>query len=140
MAADSPSCSDAAVLAAERGEEAAVLAWLDSGGRVNATHERGRVSGFTLLMGAANNGHERVVKLLIRHGAELNLQNSGGGTALMLAASNGHERVVELLIRHGADVNLQNSKGDTALMLAADMLPPTRTPRAGGRVADTARR
>ena len=31
-------CSDAAVLAAERGEEEAVLAWLEGGGRVDATY------------------------------------------------------------------------------------------------------
>ena len=53
------SCPDAAVLAAERGEEKAVLAWLEGGGRVNATYERGGVSGMTLLMRAAGAGHER---------------------------------------------------------------------------------
>ena len=31
-------CSEAAVLAAERGEEEAVLAWLEGGGRVDATY------------------------------------------------------------------------------------------------------
>ena len=75
--------SDAVVAAAERGEEEAVLAWLDGGGRVDATYERGEVSGLTLLMGAACNGHERVVELLLQHGAEINLQDSDGGTALM---------------------------------------------------------
>ena len=69
---DLVSCSDAAVLAAERGEEEAVLAWLEGSGRVNATYERGSVSGLTLLMGAAFCGHERVVELLLRHGAEVN--------------------------------------------------------------------
>ena len=48
-------------------------------------------------MGAANQGHERVVKLLLQHGVEVNLQNSFGETALMLAADN--ERVVDLLLR-----------------------------------------
>ena len=77
--AGSLSCSDAAVLAAERGEEEAVLAWLDGGGRADATCERGEVSGLTLLMGAARYGQERVVELLLRHGAKINLQNSDGG-------------------------------------------------------------
>ena len=79
--------SDEVVAAAERGEEEAVLAWLDGGGRVDATYERGGVSGLTLLMGAARYGHERVVELLLRHGAEINLQDSDGGTALMDAAA-----------------------------------------------------
>ena len=97
--AGSLSCSDAVVAAAERGEEEAVLEWLEGGGRVNATYERGGVSGFTLLMGAANQGHERVVEVLLRHGAEINLQSSNGGAARR-----------------------------------------RQRPRAGGRVADTARR
>ena len=118
--AGSLSCSDAAVLAAERGEEEAVLAWLDGGGRADATYERRGVSGITLLMGAAFNGHERVVELLLQHGAEINLQRSDGWTALVIAASNGHERLVELLMQHGAEVNLQDSDGATALMNAAN--------------------
>ena len=40
-------------------------------------------------MAAANKGRERVVELLIRHGAEVNLQSSGGHTALMLAGRGG---------------------------------------------------
>merc|ERR1711938_85134 len=54
--------SDAVVAAAERGEEEAVLAWLEGGGRADATYEQGGVSGLTLLMLAANHGHERVVE------------------------------------------------------------------------------
>ena len=41
---------DAAVTAAEGGDETALLAWLDGGGRVNATHQRGEASGLTLLI------------------------------------------------------------------------------------------
>ena len=166
--AGSLSCSDAAVLAAEHGEEEAVLEWLDGGGRADATYERDGVRGITLPMGAANqdqarvvelliqrgaeinlqnsvgdtaltcaanNGHERVVELLIRRGADVNLRDSIGCTALTISSQHGHERVVELLLRHGADINLQNSGGDTALMRAAQFWP-----RAGGRVADSARR
>ena len=89
--------------AAGRGDEAALLAWIDGGGRVNdATCVVDDVSGVTVLMLAAEEGHERVVKLLIRRGAEFNLQDSIGGTALMLAAGQGHERVVELLLQRGA--------------------------------------
>jgi len=36
------------------------------------------VSGLTLLMGAAMYGHERVVDLLLRRGADFNLQSSDG--------------------------------------------------------------
>ena len=66
------------------------------------------VSGFTVLMLAAGNGHERVVELLLRRGAKVNQQSSDGLTALTLAATQGHERVVDMLLRHGAE-DLQNS-------------------------------
>ena len=111
--------SDEVVAAAGRGDEEAVLAWLNSGGRANATYEQGGVSGLTLLMLAAIQGHERVVDLLLQRGAEINQQNSRGGTALMGAARNGHERVVELLLQRGAEINMQDSDGVTALMSAA---------------------
>ena len=50
-------------------------------------------------MHAAGQGHERVVELLLRRGAGIDMQTSNGGTALMAAASQGHERVVDLLIQ-----------------------------------------
>ena len=102
--------SDEVVAAAERGEEEAVLEWLEGGGRADATYERGGLSGLTLLMGAAASGRERVVELLLRHGAKINQQNSNGSTALMATAQEGHERVVELLIQRGAEVNLQEER------------------------------
>ena len=80
-----------------------------------------------------------MVKLLIRHGAEIDKQDGIGGTALMGATYYGHERVVDLLLRHGAEINLRDSLGCTALMLAADKRR-RQTPRAGGRVAAAARR
>ena len=86
--------TDQVVTAADRGDEAAVLAWLDSGGRVNATCRVAGVSGVTALMLAAGSGHERVVELLIRRGAEIHLQNSAGTTSLMTAARQDRKSVV----------------------------------------------
>ena len=117
--------------AAVRGDEAALLTWLDSGGRVDATCGD---NCFTAPMLAAGAGVERVVDMLLRRGAEADLQDSDGLTALMVAASQGFERVVDLLMQHGAEINMQESDGDTALILRR----PQR-PRAGGRLADSAR-
>ena len=80
-----------AAKAAVEGDEGALLSWLDSGGRVNATGGAGNLSGTTTLMLAASNGHERVVELLLQRGAEVNQQNSDGGTALMIAAGRGQD-------------------------------------------------
>ena len=41
------SVSDEVVTAIEQGDEAAVLAWIDGGGRADATFERGKRSGLT---------------------------------------------------------------------------------------------
>ena len=51
-------------LGAGRGDEAAVLAWLDCGGRINATCEEGEMSGVTVLMLAAMYGHDDVARLI----------------------------------------------------------------------------
>jgi len=89
--------------AAFQGEEAALLAWLDSGGQVNATCRMGDVSGVTALMLAAVGGHERAVELLLQRSAEIDQQDSIGVTALMGAALNGHERVIDMLLENGAE-------------------------------------
>jgi len=54
------SLSKEAAMAAVRGDEAALLAWLDSGGRVNATGRTGDANGITVLMYAAQQGHHLV--------------------------------------------------------------------------------
>ena len=99
------------IAAAGRGDDAAVLAWLDGGGRVDATYadDQSGQSELSLLMVAAQLGSERVVDLLLRRGAEIDMQSSIGVTALMLAATNGHERVVDFLLQRGAEVNMQSS-------------------------------
>ena len=94
------------VSGAEKGKMGAVLAWLDGGGWIDATHEGGDVGGVTLLMLSANNGRERVVDLLLRYGAEVGLQDGDGWTALDYAALNGRPIVVRRLLRAGADTAL----------------------------------
>ena len=95
-----------------------MLAWLEGGGPVDATCERGQASGITLLMAAASRGHERVVELLLQRGAEINLQSGVGWTALMCAAGEGHPAVVLRLLRAGADTAVRSEDGKTALQWA----------------------
>ena len=97
------------VLAAKRGETTTALAWLDGGGRVDATFEYtfgggSRMSGTTLLMVAMAHGRGALAEALLRRGAEVSLQTSDGSTALTLAAVIGHEKLVELALRHGAEI------------------------------------
>ncbi|NGX32696.1 MAG: Phosphocholine transferase AnkX [Candidatus Anoxychlamydiales bacterium] len=75
--------------------------------------------GWTALMIATIENHEKIVKLLINAIADLNHQDNSGSTALMHAAIKGHKEIVELLINAEADVDLQNTKGLVAVMFAA---------------------
>jgi len=65
---------------------------------VNARNKHG----MTALMRAAYHGHERMVRVLLQHGADPNLSRNDRFTALALAAFFGHTATVRILIEHGA--------------------------------------
>jgi len=107
--------------AAFHGDEAAVQAWIDAGGRINAPLQRWNSS--TLLIAAATYGHDRLVDLLIRRGAELDHQNSYGSTALIAASTYKHQSgatIVRLLLLAGADTAVADNDGRTALQWAKE--------------------
>nr|CAD7598310.1 unnamed protein product [Timema genevievae] len=74
----------------------------------------------TILHGAAFTGHLKIVDLLIKHGADLNVRDAEGMSALMLAAGEDHLDVVRSLTDHKVDLDLQNNTGNCALHLAAE--------------------
>ena len=110
--------------AATDGRLGAVRSWLNEGGKADTLAERpSEVSGLpipcTLLMLAAQHGHVQIVGLLLKRGADINLQTSRGNTALNAAANGGRERMVDLLLQHGAELNPQDSAAWSALSTAA---------------------
>jgi serine/threonine-protein phosphatase 6 regulatory ankyrin repeat subunit B len=70
-------------------------------------------------MSASQNGHLKVVELLLKQQADPNIQTKNGYTALMSASQNGHLKVVELLLKQQANPNIQTKDGCTALMYAS---------------------
>ena len=54
---------------------------------------------------ACFHGHEKIVRLLLGHKANVNAQHDEVGTPLVAACVEGHEQIVQLLLYHGADVN-----------------------------------
>jgi ankyrin repeat protein len=84
---------------------------------VNATVSSQEVDNVTPLHLAAEMGHIRAVRLLLKMGANINAQFSSGQTPLMSACMSGHVDVVAELLKSGADVTLK-MEGHTALHIA----------------------
>ena len=59
-----------------------------------------------------------VVRLLLEHGADTNVQNRHGRTPLHFASFSGAVEVVPLLLEHGANVEVKGDDGMTALQEA----------------------
>lgn len=72
-----------------------------------------------LLVEAAKRGHTETVKILLKAGAEINIQDSDGRTALYKAAEQGYAKTVDLLLAEKADTNLYDNIGRTPLMVAS---------------------
>ena len=108
--------------AAGRGDSLRVLAWLDSGGHVDA---RGGRALATMIMKASARGHTALVEQLIQRGANVNLQDEQGSTALHAAAFMGDQPTVVVLLEAGARSQLGNMDGETALDWAEEKGHPT---------------
>lgn len=86
---------------------------LKKGVDINAVHTQ---DGFTPLIIAIRNGHQRIVSLLLRAGVDCNCVDSNGYTPLHYAARDGNDNIADLLLKHGATHT--NSDGTTPLTLA----------------------
>ena len=62
----------------------------------------------------------KVVRKLLRSGAEINAQNRFGWTALMFAASAGRKTAIDELLEYGADSSSRSNLQKTALDLAEE--------------------
>jgi ankyrin repeat protein len=76
--------------------------------------------GLTLLHRAAIKGQTDIVELLLKEGANLEIQTNRGRTALQTAAKHGHVDVARLLLEKGADPERTNHGGMTALHTAVN--------------------
>lgn len=67
---------------------------------------------------AAAAGHINIVKLLVRHGANVNSTTKTNSTPLRAACFDGHFEIVKYLVAHGADIEVANRHGHTCLMIS----------------------
>lgn len=72
----------------------------------------------TPLMYACINRNLKIVKYLIKNGADVNMQEYKENTALMYASIFGSIEIVEYLLVNGAKTGIQNIGGTTACMFA----------------------
>jgi ankyrin repeat protein len=105
--------------AAEVGAEQIALLLLDRGADVNqaGAPETRRI---TALMVATYHKRDAMVKLLLEHGAGVNMQDANGHTPLHIASLLNEGGLIPPLLHAGADTALRDNSGRTAEQLATD--------------------
>ena len=96
---------------------------LEYGADVSAKYKgnsEGKGKGYTALLYAAGSGDEKLIKLLVDYGAEINYQAEDGVNALMLACTYENISHVKFLLENGADVNAVDMQGKNALAHTID--------------------
>lgn len=100
------------IFAASLGHAGILRFLLLEGTSPNSTDE----NGFRALHGAAMNGHEQSVHILLENGAEVNVAESvEKETPLHLSAFNGHLPVAALLLQNGAMADARDQRGYSPL-------------------------
>lgn len=78
----------------------------------------GVFAGHTALQAASQNGHLEVIQCLLRHNADVEIEDKDGDRAVHHAAFGDEPRVIELLSKASADLNARNKRRQTALHIA----------------------
>jgi len=101
---------------AAREADAEVIAKLIvKGAQVETACAKGR----SPLMEAVRHKNLGAVQCLLKHGADVNFQDSNGDTCYHLAVEKGAREMIDVLSEEGADLNLQNKNGWAPLHTAA---------------------
>jgi len=121
-------CVPPLILAAQHGHAEVTRALLETGSQVNEMsdgwaplHE----AAYRTFHGTSEQDYAAVVKVLIEHGADVNIQgnpksgNFKNYTALHFAISKGQAEIAKVLVKHGASLKICNGSGETPLHMAA---------------------
>jgi len=111
-------------IAAANGQEDVVTMMLETGTDVNHQNDRRE----TALITATNNttkgrDNSSVMKLLLRHGADVSIESRASGTALQIAVKAGNPNVVDFLLENGADVNYGSRRYGSVLLSHMRIIP-----------------
>ncbi|KAI5614780.1 ankyrin repeat domain-containing protein 6, partial [Silurus asotus] len=102
--------SERLLVASHKGQAENVVQLINKGAKVAVTKY-----GRTPLHLAAYKNHIEVVKILLRAGCDLDIQDDGDQTALHRAAVVGNSDVISALIQEGCALDRQDKDGNTAL-------------------------
>ena len=86
---------------------------------INARDGRGWTP-LLMASGGRNFKDGSVLRLLLEHGPDINVQTENGWAPLHWASFKGALEVVRLLLEYGADVEVKKKNGKTALQVAAN--------------------
>lgn len=91
-------------LAAFNGHEQQISLLLAAGkGDIDAPDDTGTY----MIIWASLNGHDKIVRMLLERGTDINAQGGDFRNALQAACWNGHDKIARMLLEPGADINAQ---------------------------------
>lgn len=101
----------ALILAAEKGDSAAVTRLIKEGASVRARDGSGR----TALLAATQHNRVETARILIAAGADVNAQDQIEDSPYLLAGARGRVEILRMTLAAGADLKSMNRYGGTAL-------------------------
>ena len=105
--------SSTLILACYRGNTAVAKFLIENVKNINYISDMG-----TAIMAAVYKNQIDLVELMLKHNADVNLQDPNGTTALMLAVQTKNIEMVEFLLKNNADKSLKTKDGKTAFEYA----------------------
>ncbi|KAL7789629.1 ankyrin repeat-containing domain protein [Trichoderma afarasin] len=99
--------------AAEGGHEDISAMLLRCGAKIETKNDYGPT--ISALNVAVDVDHGSIVKLLLAHGADMEIRDEEGLTALQIAVKGRRPNIVHLLLSYGADINTRDEEGCTPL-------------------------
>jgi ankyrin repeat protein len=115
LAGKNTGASDILAMAIRTGDAGLTEAVIRRGGNVRELERR---NGRSLTWLTPPGASPELLRVLIRHGMDINYRGSDGRTPLMYAAQAGRVEIVRVLLELKADPNRRDARGRTALMLA----------------------